>query len=99
MNGNNQEPKGRRTHNHNIVLNNKKHLSISGVIRVENFNESTIVLVTEFGQMTIEGAALHISKLSLETGDMNIDGEISGLFYSGDGYDRKASGLFGRIFK
>jgi hypothetical protein len=49
--------------------------------------------------MTIEGANLHISKLSLETGDMNIDGDIMGLFYSGDSYDKKASNLFSKIFK
>jgi sporulation protein YabP len=98
---NNQEIKSRKTSNHNVVLFNKKQMTVSGVIRVENFNESTIVLVTEFGQLTIEGTNLHISKLSLETGDMNIDGDIAGLFYSGD-FDsagKKTSGLFGKIFK
>jgi len=93
----NQEVKGRRTHN--VALSNKKQLTISGVIRVENFNEHTIILSTEFGQMTIEGSSLHISKLSLETGDMNIDGDIVGLFYSGDSYDKKTSGIFGKLFR
>jgi sporulation protein YabP len=97
MNNINQEAKSRKAHN--VVLFNKKQMTVSGVIRVENFNESTIVLVTEFGQMTIEGASLHISRLSLETGDMNIDGDIIGLFYSGDSYDKKNSNLFSKIFK
>ena len=73
-------------------------MTVSGVVRVENFNENMIVLVTEYGQMSIEGANLHISRLSLETGDMNIDGDISGLFYSGDSH-AKAAGLFSKIFK
>ena len=94
---NNQEIKSRKAHN--VVLYNKKQMTVSGVVRVENFNESEIVLVTEFGQMSIEGASLHISKLSLETGDMNIDGDISGLFYSGDAIDKKNSKLFSKIFK
>ena len=97
MNNINQETKSRKAHN--VVLVNKKQMTVSGVARVENFNESTIVLVTEFGQMTIEGTNLHISRLSLETGDMNIDGDIIGLFYSGDGFDRKNSNLFSKIFK
>jgi len=94
---NNQEIKSRKAHN--VVLYNKKQMTVSGVIRVENFNESMIVLTTEFGQMTIEGVSLHISKLSLETGDMNIDGDVIGLFYSGESLDKKAAGLFGKIFK
>lgn len=97
MNNINQEIKNKKVHN--VVLFNKKQMTVSGVIRVENFNETTIVLMTEFGQMTIEGANLHISKLSLETGDMNIDGDIAGLFYSGDSYDKKSSNLFSKIFK
>ena len=94
---NNQEIKSRKAHN--VVLYNKKQMTVSGVVRVENFNENTIVLVTEFGQMTIEGVSLHISRLSLETGDMNIDGDVMGLFYSGDSLDKKSSNLFGKIFK
>ena len=94
---NNQEIKSRKAHN--VILFNKKQMTVSGVMRVENFNEHTIVLMTEFGQMTIEGADLHISRLSLETGDMNIDGDIAGLFYSGGEHDKKTSNLFGKIFK
>ena len=97
MNNINQENKSRKAHN--VVLFNKKQMTVSGVVRVENFNENAIVLMTEYGQMTIEGANLHISKLSLETGDMNIDGDVAGLFYSGDNYDKKSSNLFSKIFK
>ena len=94
---NNQEIKSRKAHN--VVIFNKKQMTVSGVSRVENFNENLIVLMTEFGQMSIEGTNLHISRLSLETGDMNIDGDIIGLFYSGDSYERKNSNLFSKIFK
>ena len=97
MNNINQEIKNKKAHN--VVLLNKKQMTVSGVVRVENFNESTIVLMTEYGQMTIEGANLHISKLSLETGDMNIDGDVAGLFYSGESFDRKNANLFSKLFK
>ena len=100
MNNNiHQEIKSRRPHN--VVIYNRRQITVSGVIRVENFNETTIVVITETGQMTIEGANLHISKLSLETGDMNIDGDITGLFYSDDSYEngKKSSKLISKLFK
>lgn len=87
---------------HNVVLYNRRQMTVAGVIRVDNFNESVIVLVTEVGQMTVEGLNLHISKLSLETGDMNIDGEITGLFYSNDAVDAasgKSSKFLSKLFK
>jgi len=81
-NGEEKERKSRKAHN--VVLYNRRQMTVSGVIRVDNFNENIIVLATESGQLTIEGFTLHISKLSLESGDMNIDGDITGMFYSND---------------
>ena len=97
---NERETKNRRAHQ--VIMLNKRQMTVSGVIRVENFNDNTIVVITEFGTMTIEGASLHISKLSLETGEVNIDGELAGLFYSGGEFDtsgKKSSALFGKLFK
>ena len=98
---NNDERKNRKIHN--VVLYNRKLMTVSGVIRVDNFNDSVIVLITETGQMTVEGVNLHISKLSLETGDMNIDGDIGGLFYSDDNSGTantgKSSKFFSKLFK
>jgi sporulation protein YabP len=76
-------------------------MTVSGVIRVDNFNENTIVVVTEAGQMTIDGTNLHISRLSLEAGDMNVDGDIAGLFYSEDAYEngKKTPKLISKLFK
>ena len=99
---NSEERKNRKIHN--VVLYNRKQMTVSGVVRVDNFNDSVIVLITETGQMTIEGVSLHISKLSLETGDMNIDGDIAGLFYSddnnsGQSNNNKSSKFFSKLFK
>ena len=89
---------------HNVVLYNRKQITVSGVVRVDNFNENIIVLITEVGQMTVEGLNLHISKLSLETGDMSIDGDIGGVFYSDDASSGQANGgksskFFSKLFK
>ena len=100
INNNNEEKRNRKPHN--VVLYNRRQMTVSGVIRVDNFNENIIVVITEAGQMTVEGANLHISKLSLETGDMNIDGDITGLLYSNDVSDSgggKSSKFFSKLFK
>ena len=100
INNNGEEKKSRKIHN--VVLYNRKQLTVSGVVRVDNFNENVIILITESGQMTVEGFNLHISKLSLETGDMNIDGDITGLFYSNDSEPAgggKSSKFFSKLFK
>ena len=102
LNNNNEERKSRKIHN--VVLYNRKQMTVSGVVRVDNFNDGVIVLITETGQMTVEGVNLHISKLSLETGDMNIDGDITGLFYSDDNPGAstntgKSSKFFSKLFK
>ena len=86
---------------HNVMLYNRQQMNVSGVIRVDNFNDNIIVLITEAGQMTLEGENLHISKLFLETGDMEIDGNISAIFYSdeADSDAKKPRRLLSKIFK
>ena len=100
-NNNGEERRSRKIHN--VVLYNRKQMTVAGVVRVDNFNENVIVLVTEVGQMTVEGVNLHISKLSLETGDMSIDGDIGGIFYaddtSGQSGGGKSSKIFSKLFK
>lgn len=96
------EPKNKPRKPHGITLQNRNQMSVTGVLRVEHFNENSICLATEFGLMTVEGENLHISKLLLETGDLNIDGRISSLFYtdeneSGDG--KKTGGFFSKLLK
>jgi sporulation protein YabP len=100
INNGTEERKSRKAHS--VVLYNRRQMTVSGVVRVDNFNENIIVLATESGTMTIEGFTLHISKLSLETGDMNIDGDITGLFYSDDRPDQnggRSSKFLSKLFK
>ena len=86
---------------HNVMLYNRKQMTLSGVIRVDNFNDNVIVVITESGQMTVEGEKLHISKLLLESGDMAIDGDITAMFYTdeADSDNRKPKRILSKIFR
>lgn len=66
---------------HHIVLDERRSLSISGVEEVERFDETTIVLSTTLGTLIVRGEELHIEKLSLDGGDLKVEGSIDALTY------------------
>ena len=82
---------------HNIIMEGRKNLSISGVKDVGSFDEHIIVLYTDMGELTIKGVSLHIEKISIETGDVLVTGQVFGMMYTDE--REKGSGFFGRIFK
>lgn len=83
---------------HNIIMENRKKLSVSGVTDVDNFDEKEILLYTQIGELTVTGKNLHINLVSIETGEMSIEGDIWSLIY-GD-KDRKGPvSLLGKLFR
>lgn len=83
---------------HNIIMENRKKLSVSGVYDVESFNEEEIVLHTEQGIMIVRGEGLHISKLSTEVGEVVIDGSICAIEYV-EGKAKGSGGFLSKMFK
>lgn len=80
---------------HNIIMENRGHMSVSGVIDVDSFDENAINLSTTKGLLGIRGEGLHIERLSVESGEMAIEGTIFGLNYS-DQTERGS--FFSRLF-
>jgi sporulation protein YabP len=81
----------------NIILESRKRMSVSGVTDVDKFDEDTVHLYTILGELTIKGSDLHVSDLSVETGEMNIEGQIDSIIYG----EMRTSPLsfLGKIFK
>ena len=63
----------------NIILENRKKLLLSGVTDTESFDDFSVVLFTSCGKLTIKGEDLHITKLSVDSGDVSIEGNITSL--------------------
>ena len=82
----------------NLILENREKLSISGVIDVLSFDDQIVILETELGMLTIKGEDLRINKLSIDTQDVIIEGNIVSLSYSYK-EERKSGNLLGKIFK
>ena len=83
----------------NVILENRRKLSISGVLDVLSFDDQIVILETELGMLTVKGEDLRINKLSIDTTEVVIEGTINNLSYS-EKQDKKSSGGFiGKIFK
>lgn len=83
----------------NIVLENREKLSISGVLDVLSFDDQIIIVETELGLLTIKGEDLRINKLSIDTSETIVNGNIMQIAYSENTMDKKGEGIFSKIFK
>ena len=80
---------------HQVVLEDREQLMISGVEEVESFDENSILLSTAQGDLEVQGEGLHIEKLSLDGGDLKVEGLVNALIYQPRGRER--GGLLSRL--
>ncbi|MGI5972069.1 MAG: sporulation protein YabP [Oscillospiraceae bacterium] len=82
---------------HQVIIDARETLSVSGVTDVMSFDENEIIMETTKGGLTVSGKDLQVESLSLETGDVGISGNIDSLRY----HENLASGrgFFARLFK
>ena len=65
-----------------IMLSERAKLTVTGVEEVVSFDEERIVMRTVLGELTVVGSGLHIGKLSLDTGELAVEGMVSDLSYA-----------------
>ncbi|MDR3277892.1 MAG: sporulation protein YabP [Oscillospiraceae bacterium] len=82
---------------HNVILEGRRRVSVSGVDDVESFDENEIIMSTSQGTLFLRGSELRIEKLSLDSGDLTIEGVVDKLEYEDDA--RQSGGFFSRLFK
>ena len=81
---------------HRLELTGRERLTVSGVEDVERFDETGIVMSTGAGMLVVTGEGLHIDKLSLDGGELHVDGRIDSISYEEGGGER--GGFFQRLF-
>lgn len=85
---------------HKIIISNRKSGVLNGVIDVLSFDVGEILLETELGMLMIKGADLHVKRLTLEKGEIDIEGRIDSLTYSDvKTASKQGESLLGRLFK
>ncbi len=82
-----------------LLLENKEVLNVTGVENVDNFNDETVVLITNKGKLTIKGDKLNISKLNVDEGKLTVRGVINSLIYSEYEGQREKVSLVKKLFK
>jgi sporulation protein YabP len=80
---------------HKLTLNERRQLTMTGVSEVVSFDDISVVLRTELGTLTVQGQDLQLKNLSLDGGQVAIDGTVSGLIYE---EPRQRGGWLNRLF-
>lgn len=85
---------------HKITVNNRKNASISGVSDVIAFDLNEVLLETAQGMLMLKGNDLHVKRLSLEKGEVDIEGKIDSFLYSElVGSNKQQESFLGRLFR
>lgn len=80
---------------HSITMDDRCKLTVTGVVDVESFDETMIVMNTSQGNLVVRGSGLHIGKIALDNGDMRVEGMISELSYEAE---NTSGGFWSRLF-
>ncbi len=86
-----------RIRTHGVHIDGRELITITAVKDVESFNEAQVQLITDAGDLRIEGNGLHITRLSLDDGQVVVEGEIIALEYEQSAEQRGT--LFSRMFR
>ncbi len=85
---------------HKVYLNARKTAVLSGVRDVLSFDAKEVYLETEQGILLIRGDELHVNRLSLEKGEVDVDGRVDSLAYSDkEEPQKRAASFLGRMFQ
>ena len=71
-----------KAQNHKLVVNNRKNSMVTGVLDVLSFDLNEILLVTEQGMLMVKGTDMHVNRLNLEKGEVDLSGNIDSIAYS-----------------
>lgn len=87
--------------NHKLIVNNRKTSMVTGVLDVLSFDLNEILLETEQGMLMVKGTDLHVNRLSVEKGEVDLSGNIDSFAYSSAEHlpGRQGENFFSRLFK
>ena len=82
---------------HKLTLEGRSRLNLTGITEVESFDEGMVVLHTTRGTLVIRGDGLHLQLLSLDGGQVHVDGTVNSMIYEDQG-GNQAGGFLARLF-
>ncbi len=83
---------------HFVTIEDRNRVLVNGAVEVDSFDENHVVAVTELGVLVVKGSQLHLQRLSVESGDIAVEGRIDSVAYLQNDA-RKSSSFFGKMFR
>lgn len=80
---------------HKLTLDQRNSLTMTGVTEVVSFDENAVIVRTDLGTLTVQGQQLQLKTLSVEGGQIVVEGEVSSLQYE---EPRQKGGFLNRLF-
>ncbi|HLR51930.1 MAG TPA: sporulation protein YabP [Candidatus Avamphibacillus sp.] len=99
MNYYDRQPTTPEQKDHQLKINNRKLLEITGVREVDSFDNEEFLLETVMGYLIIRGHNLQLKNLDVNEGIVSIKGKVYELSYVDDHQQEKAKGIFSKLFK
>ena len=85
---------------HKLIMNSRRTVLLTGINDVLSFDPNEVLLDTVQGTLMVRGEELHVSRLSIEKGEIDVDGKINSLSYTDNGgFTKSGESLFSRLFK
>lgn len=86
--------------NHKLVVNNRKTSLVTGVLDVFSFDLNEVFLETEQGMLMVKGSDLHVNRLNLEKGEVDLSGTIDSIAYSDvQSAVSRGENIFAKLFR
>lgn len=84
---------------HKLMIENRQGGTVTGVSDVISFDEKDILLLTQSGKLSIKGEQLHVKRLNLEKGEVDIEGKIDSLLYMTKNAEKTGESFFKRMLR
>lgn len=82
---------------HSLILEDRTFLTVTGVSDVDSFTDQKVIAYTDLGELSIYGSNLKINKLSVESGELTLEGNVFSMSYSEN--QKTGGGFFARLLK
>ncbi len=83
----------------NIILEDRRKLSVSGVLDIDTFDECDFTAITCAGALVVKGRDFHISKLNVDTGELIVEGDFDSCVFNHSFKGRTGGGFLAKMFK
>lgn len=87
------------TSNHSISINERKIITLTGIKKIDSFDNEEFMMDSVMGYIVIKGEGLEIVKLDTFQGNVSIKGKLNSLSYVEGGKKNKENGVFSKLFK